>query len=115
MSHQTDRGVSYRSQSVAVSDTRLQGRLKRTCRSLRATEPARGRLVGGHGTPGLRGPPASDAAAMGDTGATGNPCRRQVRMTNVTKVNSEPPTDPVTSQQPSVGKDTPLAWKPVDP
>ncbi len=40
---------------------------------------------------------------------------RQVRRTKITKVSFEPPTDPVTSQQPSVGKDTPLAWKPWGP
>lgn len=38
-----------------------------------------------------------------------------MRRTNVTKVSSELPTAPVTSQQPSVGNETPLAWKPRAP
>jgi hypothetical protein len=36
-------------------------------------------------------------------------------VTKVTKVRAVLPTFPVTSQQPSVGKVTPLAWKPVSP
>src|SRR5438093_7500068 len=39
----------------------------------------------------------------------------QVRRTKVTNDNVASPTVPVISQQPSVGKNTPLAWNPLDP
>ena len=36
-------------------------------------------------------------------------------ITNVTKLRLDPSTVPVTSQHPSVGKMTPVAWKPLNP
>ena len=57
------------------------------------------------------GGPSAGAARVAPTARLG--C--QVRRTNATKVRSELPTVPVTSQQPSVGNETPLAWKPWDP